>query len=129
MLNTDYIKEALRKTGYNVSRTANELDVPYSAVKALAEDNFGSVRQPGTVPENLRGLAKPTLQAFAVAAKAVSEEWPKSSDENIRLARRRYNAGTHEMCQETRPDGFTVLYSIPRKRPVAPRDYFEPEML
>lgn len=66
-------------------------------------------------------LALPRLRRFAVAKCRCGLDWPQ--DDPINVARRRYDAGTHEMVQ-SRNGSWVVLYSIPRKRPTARRCYF-----
>jgi hypothetical protein len=86
--------------------------------------------QPSTpMPKDITELGKGRLAKFVVAVKPHGAAWPVQFFNAINLSRRRYDNGTHEMCQEKRADGWTVLYCVPRVKPCAPRKYFSAERL
>ena len=78
------------------------------------------VRRPSGKP----APAKAGWEAYLVASKPVGEPWPARSRPAICLARQRYEAGTHEMVSCTTKDGWTQLYSPPRRVPAGHRPYF-----
>ncbi|KQS75059.1 hypothetical protein ASG32_08150 [Methylobacterium sp. Leaf361] len=68
--------------------------------------------------------ARPGWEDFLVAVKPVGDPWPPAVRARIQQARARYEAGTHEMVTCTTKDGWTQLYSRPRRVPAGPRPYF-----
>lgn len=110
-MNAETILAELKKAGYDPSRVACKLQISYSEVVNI-----------------LAGVNKPPIESsrkdlapYQVAVKRSDRGW---GDRNAVLAARRaYNAGTHELVQHQK-DGWTWLYSVPRKDPVPPRKYF-----
>lgn len=69
------------------------------------------------------------MQQFVIAIRSNADpHWPVEYFNVISRARRYYDAGTHEMCQEKRRDGWIVLYLIPRREPAVRPPYFRWEM-
>jgi hypothetical protein len=98
--NDDLKKEVDR---YGVSKASRRLGFSFEAVKAK--------------------FSQAGMEQYVVAKKRHDKAWPEKYREAIKLARRKYDRGTHEMCQG-RTGEFTVLYLIPRLVPVSARDYF-----
>ncbi|BCJ91744.1 hypothetical protein IZ6_24790 [Terrihabitans soli] len=123
--NEELLRETLAETGFNPSKTARRLGIDYgqliSALKLQSGRPF--VMATGPEPVDIRTLGRPGLQPFVVALKRCGGEWPAKYRSIIEIARSAYDAGTHEMCQQT-TEGWVVLYSIPRKTPTKPRTYF-----
>jgi hypothetical protein len=63
------------------------------------------------------------MRQYVIAAKKHGAPWPPQYREAIKLARKKYDRGTHEMCQG-RTGEWTVLYLIPRLVSAEPREYF-----
>lgn len=120
------VRSELREKGYNFSKVARSLGLDYSALR----HRYGApIIQPivvpsGKLPTDPKSVAKPTLAHFAVAVKANGGGWPTFYFNAIQKARGEYDAGTHEMVQEKRKDGWIVLYSIPRLVKDKRRPYF-----
>lgn len=124
-MDAQFIREQFRKSGYKLSRTARTLDLDYSEAKELLEPTIAPVVGPKEPrPADIRTLGKIGLRRFVIAVKpTTSTEWPEDYAGVIHQARLRYDEGTHEMYQETR-DGWNILYSQPRRKPVGRRPYF-----
>lgn len=75
-------------------------------------------------PKGQPAPARAGWEAYLVASKPVGEPWPASARTAIAQARSRYEAGTHEMVSCTTQDGWTQLYSKPRREPAGHRPYF-----
>jgi hypothetical protein len=90
-------------------RTCRQLGVSLDRVMRVVGDTSAhSVKN----PPRYGGRGRPELEQFIAATKNVNDPWDNSKPE-LRQARARYEAGTHEMCQGR--DGDTIiLYSIPR---------------
>ena len=58
-----------------------------------------------------------------ISAKKHHEEWPESDRDEIKMARIKYDAGTHEMATK-RFKGHDFLLLIKRREPTARREYF-----
>lgn len=125
----ELIEDELRKTGGNLSRAARVLGVDYNAIMTEYTGSViktRTVKTPkGDIPEDFRSLGRERLQRFVVAVKKDGlPGWPDRFTEAIRDARRKYDEGTHEMCQGLNPDGWVILYLIPRQKKVSKRHYF-----
>ena len=55
----------------------------------------------------------------------MAHPWPSQYRDAINVARKKYDRGTHEMCQG-RTGPWTVLDLIPRLVSAEPREYFSP---
>lgn len=121
----ELILEALRDTDGNISKVARVLGVDYHALKTRYGDHavsdFRSAQ--GPEPEDIRTLGRRGFEQFVVAVKPRGSEWPDKYDGAIEDARRKFDAGTHEMFQ-TNDDGWVVQYSIPHLVPVERRQFF-----
>jgi hypothetical protein len=115
------IRSELKKHNYNVSKTARALGVDYVYLMhkiGPSPTSLASVTIPrGQYPEDISTLGKPGMERFVVAVKKVTHNWPVQFMNAIHDARRKYDNGTHEMCQETRADGWVIQYLVPRKNP------------
>lgn len=120
-----FIRERFRQVGYKTSRVARDLDIDYELIKQMLHGDPVPVKGPtGPRPVDIRQLGKVGLRRFVVAVKATTQsEWPEEFASAIRNAHLRYDAGTHEVFQETR-DGWNILYCQARKRAAGPRPYF-----
>jgi hypothetical protein len=125
VLDESTIREHFRRAGYNVSRTARNLDIDYDVAKEILDPEIPPVKGPTEPrPADIKQLGKIGLRRFVIAVKATTDrEWPEEFSGSIHMARLRYDAGTHEMYQETR-DGWNILYSQPRRKAVPSRPYF-----
>jgi hypothetical protein len=121
-----YVREELRDNGYNVSKLARSLGMDYVETKLKYGNDETPARRPaGPRPVNIKDLARtPPLRRHVIAVKPANGEWPNDYSQVIHTARKRVDAGTHTMCQNTREDGWVVLYLIPLKRPQKPKPFF-----
>ena len=121
-----FLREELRSTGYNFSKTARALGVDYGALR----NRFDNQRQQpvvvpsGPIPSDPKTLGRVGMAHMVIAVKPNGGAWPTVFFNAIQAARAKYDAGTHEMAQEKRKDGWVVLYSIPRLVAVKRRPYF-----
>ena len=122
----DLFEEELKVHNGNISRVARSLGINYIKAKEMASLQASKPFKPtlGPEPSDIRSVAKPGFEQYAIAYKRVAFEWPMKFDEIIRDARMKFNAGTHEIFQSN-TTGWVVLYLIPRTTPVAPRKYFD----
>lgn len=121
------LREELKAKGGNVSLVARQTDVAYEYLKQLAERDAPIVRsfEPSNaaLPKDIKTLGKKGFERFVVAVKVRGKAWPLIFSNQIQDARRKFDAGTHEMFQTTSGQ-FVVQYLIPRRRPVEPRKFF-----
>lgn len=121
-MDKETIRSELRSKGYNISQTAKSLGLDYKDLK----DEFGIkhdpiVRPKGPMPIDYQSLGKANMRKFVIAVKPNGGVWPQQFYNAIQDGRRKYDAGTHEMCQGKRKDGWIVLYLIPRVEVRPPR--------
>lgn len=124
----DLIKDEIRRHGGNLSKVARAMGLNYQYVKAKFDDE-PLTRKPlvipsGPEPEDIRTLGRTNMERYVIAVKRCANAWPAKYDQIIKEGRKSFDAGTHIMCQQTRPDGWVVLYLIPRKKPVKPCNFF-----
>lgn len=101
----------LRGDHDNISQTAKALGMDYKPVNY----EIGAIVRPkGPMPEDYQSLGKKGMQRYVVAVKPNGGTWPLNFYNAIQDARKKYDLGTHEMCQQKRKDGWIVLYLIPR---------------
>lgn len=107
---------------FSAFRTAKTVGVGVAEVTALV----ASLAPRAVAPrEHNGGRGRDTLQDFIVARRKRNQARWDNADEGVKLARRRYIAGTHTMA--THYDGdYVMLCSIPlsRPQPPLPDDYF-----
>jgi hypothetical protein len=124
----EYIQEVIRETGFNASRLARALGVDYIEARAMLIPEFALtplVRPTEPMPDDITTLGKGRIAPYVIAVKAAGDAWPTKFGAAIHKARRQFDEGTHIMTTENRKDGWVVLYSITRRRPLAnPRPYF-----
>lgn len=65
-------------------------------------------------------IGREELRKYIVAVKRF--DWPVEYDKALSIARRLYEAGTHEMCQG-RDGPMIIQYLIPRNVPVRLREF------
>ena len=125
-MSEELIREELRRSGFNLSRVANQLGVNYQKLKDEYSPRYTPIVRPTVeMPTDISTLGKPGLQKYVIAVKAHGDGlWPIKFFNAIQRAHGLYDAGTHEMCQQKRKDGWIVLYLIPRKYKVNRRPYF-----
>jgi len=127
-MNDKLIKETAKAVRYNPSRLAHVLGMNYSqAREAIAKlvDITPIKRPTEPMPSDITTLGKGKIAKYVIAVKANGDQWGLGFQADIHAARRRFDQGTHIMCQGKHPDGWVVLYSIPRKRPLEnPQPFF-----
>lgn len=104
-------------------KVATKLGLPISQVYDVLAKHPDVMGVNTRRPEIYDGEGPPNLRQYAVAKKKVLEPWD-NYDPSIVLARKNYNAGTHDMF--TGRDGsWLILYSRPRAVPVIREIYFD----
>ena len=68
----------------------------------------------GPFPSDIGSLGKAWMQDYVVAVKRNTKAWNIVFYPALCKAWEKYHAGTHELCQEKRPDGWIVQYCVPR---------------
>lgn len=123
MNNDDIIKE-LKAHGGNFSVVARALGLDYHALKQKFPQTYEPLKTPvGPEPTNIKTLGKPALAEFVIAVKKAGQAWPEKYDAVIADARRKFDAGTHEMFQSNN-EGWVVQYLIPHLVPQPRRQFF-----
>jgi hypothetical protein len=97
------------------SRISRKWGVSFEALKPRYE--------PTEDETGIRAYGRPGMRQYVIAVKKHGAPWPPAYREAIKLARKKYDRGTHEMCQG-RTGPWTVLYLIPRLVSAEPRNYF-----
>lgn len=121
---TRLIEEEMEKSGGNLSYVSRVLGLDYHALRQRMPPpgrSFQSTVEPE--PADIRTLGRKGFEQFVVAAKPAGYGWPTKYDAIIADARRKFDAGTHEMFQ-TNNDGWVVQYLIPYLVPVERRQFF-----
>ena len=114
------IRRQLRLRHNNISKVSRDLGINYKLLKdEYGPQPTGPVLAPsGPRPKDISSLGKPGMEQWVIAVRSnIEPNWPVEFFNEISRARVKYDAGTHEMCQQKRPDGWVVLYLIPRKVP------------
>jgi len=108
----------MKSNGGRAARAANVLGLDYNTVL----DHLAQ-----SVPTVFRPNPRPELERYIVASKTASGRWAKEDrDGPLRIARERYDAGTHEMCQWR--DGDVVHQLVIERKDKGPcREYFRTE--
>ncbi len=125
-MDDSFIRSELRARNYNISKLARDMGVNYAGLRnrLWSDENRPVVTPTGPLPTDPTSVGKAGMAHNAVAVKPNGGSWPTFYFNAIQRARAAYDAGTHEMVQEKRPDGWIVLYSIPRLIPVKRKPYF-----
>lgn len=110
----------------DISQAARLLGIDYSRLREEQVAQATPVSHPiGDAPANIRTMGKEGMREHVIAVKSrTSSSWPIKYLNIIELAKTRFDNGTHIMCQETRKDGWVILYSVPRSKPVPKRAFF-----
>ncbi len=119
----ELISDELKRTGGNISKVARRLDLDYFELKTRLGQTESPTYPREDEPSDIRTLGKAPHTSHVIAIKHSDGVWPSKYDDVIQDARRKFDAGTHEMCS-SRIRGWTVLYCIPRKEPTPPRFFF-----
>lgn len=109
---TSQLKAELRETKGNLKRAARNIGFNYGA----ALMRFSEVKP--TV-----NLGRPELQKYIIAYRYAFLDWAASDEPKLADARKKFDAGTHEMCQG-RDGDIIIQYLIPRLVPCRPRKFF-----
>lgn len=120
------IAEEMRATNGNISRVSRTLGIDYIALKSRLQIPLFELafqRATGPEPEDIRALGKPGFEQFVIAVKPAGAAWPSKYDDAIADARKKFDAGTHEMFQSNY-QGWVVQYLMPRRHPRKPCRFF-----
>lgn len=120
------IQETMRETNGNISKVSRLLGIDYFALKSKYQApvfELSFQRATGPEPEDIRVLGKPGFEQYVIAVKQAGSAWPAKYDPVIADARKKFDAGTHEMFQ-TNYQGWVVQYLVPRKYPRKPCRFF-----
>jgi hypothetical protein len=111
-----YIREELQAVNGNISKLARSLGMDYQTLKDRYAPTLGPIVRPTEpMPEDISTLGRSGWERYVIAVKENGEQWPAKFSAAIHDARRKFDNGTHIMCQEKRSDGWVVQYLIPRK--------------
>lgn len=123
-MNNDQILEEMKNHGGNMSAVARALGLNYHALnQRYAPDNRPLNVPSGPEPVNIKTLGKEGMERYVIAVKKVGQAWPEKYDTIIADARRKFDAGTHEMFQSNNK-GWVVQYLIPYLVPQPSRSFF-----
>lgn len=113
-LEQELFAEEMKRTGGNISKVARHLGLDYYALREQARKDAGLdfVRATEPEPEDIRTLGRPGFRVFVIAVKPKGSAWPAKYADVINEARRKFDAGTHDMYQ-TSNGGWVVQYLIP----------------
>lgn len=120
------IAEEMRRTNGNISKVSRTLGIDYIALKSkFAAPTFelSFQRATGREPDDIRALGKAGFEQFVIAVKPAGAAWPSKYDEAIADARKKFDAGTHEMFQSNY-QGWVIQYLMPRRHPRKPTRFF-----
>lgn len=123
-MKTDQIKEEIHNEHGNLSKVARVLGIDYHAMRQRFPDHqlrLDSAR--GPEPEDITTLGRPGFERYVIAVKRAGERWPVKYVAALSDARKKFDAGTHEMFQ-TPNSGWVVQYLIPYLIPVGRRQFF-----
>lgn len=120
-LSYEELREIYEECGGDPKRVAEALGISASelAERAIpAPVSLSSRRKP---PED---LGHEYFRPFIVSKRHADHTyWPREDESKIEEARAKYEAGTHEICQQRDRDWF-VLFCVPRKTRVGARKFF-----
>jgi hypothetical protein len=124
-IENELIEEETRAAHGNLSRVARALGIPYQELVSRLNRPEPAPQHflPAEEPADIRMLGRPGFERFVIAVKRAGRHWPDKYEGVLEDARRKYDAGTHEMFQAPN-DGWVVQYLIPRRSPTAPRRFF-----
>jgi len=116
-LENQLIEEALRESNNNLSLVARSLGISYHALKDRAERvaptyDVSFPRATTPEPDDITTLGKPGLERYVIAVKPRGSAWSTKYDAVIADARKKFDAGTHDMFQGSY-QGWVVQYLIP----------------
>ena len=121
---TDLINESLKESNGNYSAVARALGLDYHALRQrYPKEERPMVTASEPEPADISQLGREGFTQFVIAVKPAGSGWPEKYDEAIGVARKAFDAGTHEMFQTT-DNGWVILYSIPYLVPVERRQFF-----
>lgn len=108
------LREELKATNGRLTKAARNLNFDVRA----AHLRLGAG---GSTPTIQKGREE--LRKYAIAYRPATGEWPRVFKEALADARRKFDAGTHEMVQG-RDGHYIIQYLIPRLVPTKPRRFF-----
>lgn len=120
----DQILEELKGHNGNLSAVARALGLDYHALRTRFPQSYESFKTPsGPEPLNIKNLGREGVQQYVVAVKKAGQGWPDKYSAVIADARKKFDAGTHEMFQSNN-EGWVVQYLIPYLIPRPKRTFF-----
>lgn len=128
-IESSLIEDELKRTGNNISKVARALGLDYYALKERQQRLTNRARvtgvhpAEGNIPDNISTLGRAGFQHNVIAVKKQGGEWPERFAAAIADARKKFDAGTHEMFQ-TSDNGWVVQYLIPRLKAAPRRTFF-----
>lgn len=119
------ILEEIKNAGGNISMVARALGLDYHALKSRFPQEQNPIKTPqGPEPSNIKTLGRSDIAQFVIAIKKPGQGWPEKYDTVIADARKKFDAGTHEMFQSRHEDGWVIQYLIPYLIPRPRRTFF-----
>lgn len=119
------ILEEIRQRGGNLSAVARSLGLDYHALRQRFPQDYAPFKTAtGPEPTNIKLLGRENFTQYVIAIKPAGQGWPAKYEAVLADARKKFDAGTHEMFQSRHPDGWVVQYLIPHLVPVPKRTFF-----
>ncbi len=120
----DLIKDEMKNSNNNISYVARVLGLDYYALRKKLEPQSQTLHS-ATEPEpaDIRTLGREKFKQYVIAVKPAGSSWPAKYDAIIADARRKFDAGTHEMFQSN-DNGWVVQYLVPYLIPRERRTFF-----
>lgn len=123
-MNNNQIIEEIKDQGGNLSAVARAMGIDYVALRQRFPTTHVPLVVPtGPEPSDIKTLGKAGMTQYVVAVKKVGQGWPEKYESAIADARKKFDAGTHEMFQLNN-NGWVVQYLIPYLVPVPRRQFF-----
>lgn len=121
---TELITETMKESGDNLSYVSRVLGLDYHALKQRFPQHSNTVPTPKEPePKDISTLGRKGFQQYVIAVKMAGHAWPSKYTSVLDDARRKFDAGTHEMFQ-TNGNGWVVQYLIPYLVPIERRQFF-----
>jgi hypothetical protein len=118
------IAEEIKNSGGNLSHVARVLGVDYHALKQRFPQHTSTLPvNHDPEPDEISMLGRKGFRQYVIAVKRSGHAWPEKYKNAIEDARKKFDAGTHEMFQ-TNWNGWVVQYLIPYLVPRDRRQFF-----
>ena len=124
---SNLIDSTIKDMDGNLSKVARVLGIDYFALKDREAQKMVPTSYPvpsSPRPVDIKTLGREHARRYVIAVRPRGALWSPQDRNVLNDARRKFDAGTHEMFQTTEPTGWVVQYLIPRLVPTKPRRFF-----